>query len=77
MMTVYFVVMTMCSGMEGCVEERRPGDAYASREECMTTVSAMTRRKGVKYKCKSEPQWVLREDRRVEGAKSLVTSGAK
>ncbi len=77
MMTVYFVVMTMCSGMEGCVEERRPGDAYASREECMTTVGAMTRRKGVKYKCKSEPQWVLKEYRRVEGAKSFATSGAK
>ncbi|MCQ2996250.1 hypothetical protein NLO88_12680 [Pseudomonas syringae] len=77
MMTVYFVVMTMCSGMEGCVEERKAGDAYASREECMTKVSAITRRKGVKYKCRSEPQWVLKEDRRVEGAKSFVTTGAK
>jgi hypothetical protein len=77
MMTVYFVVMTMCSGMEGCVEERKPGDAYASREECMETVSAMTRRKGVKYKCKGEPQSVLQEARRVEGHKGLVTNGAK
>ena len=77
MMTVYFVVMTMCSGMEGCVEERRPGDAYASRAECMTKASAIAQRKGVKYKCRGEPQWVLKEDRRAEGIKSLVTSGAK
>lgn len=77
MMTVYFVVMTMCSGMEGCVDERKPGEAYASREECMTTVGAMAHRKGIKYKCRSEPQWVLKEDRRVEGQKSFVTTGAK
>ena len=77
MMTVYFVVMTMCSGMEGCVEERRPGDAYASREECMETVGAMAKRKGVKYKCRAEPQLVLQEARRVEGHKRFVTTGAK
>jgi hypothetical protein len=77
MMTVYFVVMTMCSGMEGCVDERKPGAAYASREECMETVGAIPHRKGVKYKCRKEPQWVLKEARRVDGQKSFITSEAK
>ena len=77
MMTVYFVVMTMCSGMEGCVDERRPGEAYASKQECMETVSAMARRKGVKYKCRAEPQWMLKEARRTEGHKSFITTEAK
>jgi hypothetical protein len=77
MMTVYFVVMTMCSGMEGCVEERKPGDAYATKAECMETVSAMARRKGVKYKCRSEPQWMLKEARRVDGHKRFITTEAK
>jgi hypothetical protein len=75
MMTVYFVVMTMCSGMEGCVSERRPGEAYASQAECMETVSAMTARKGVKYKCRAEPQRILQEVRRTEGQKSFITTG--
>ncbi|WP_256582464.1 MULTISPECIES: hypothetical protein [Pseudomonas] len=43
----------------------------------MTKVSTITRRKGVKYKCRSEPQWVLKEDRRAEGNKSFATTGAK
>jgi hypothetical protein len=75
MMTVYFVVMTMCSGMEGCVSERRPGEAYASREECMETVSTLTTRKGVRYNCRAEPQRILQEVRRTEGQKSFITTG--
>ncbi|HEX8540997.1 MAG TPA: hypothetical protein VF671_04760 [Pseudomonas sp.] len=43
----------------------------------METVSAMARRKGVKYKCRGEPQWMLKEARRTEGHKSFITTEAK
>lgn len=76
MMSVYFVVMTMCSGMEGCVDERQ-STAYASREECIQTVGTMPRLKGVKYKCRKGPQSELKEARRVEGPKSFITTEAK
>lgn len=76
MMTVYFVVMTLCSGMEGCVDERKPA-AYASREECMQMVSTMPRQKGIKYKCRKAPQSELMEVRRLEGQKSFITTEAK
>ncbi|HEX8596465.1 MAG TPA: hypothetical protein VF682_24770 [Pseudomonas sp.] len=59
------------------MDERKPGAAYASREECMETVGAIPHRKGVKYKCRKEPQWVLKEARRVDGQKSFITSEAK
>ncbi|AMZ71175.1 MULTISPECIES: hypothetical protein [Pseudomonas] len=52
MMTVYFVVMTICSGFEGCVEERQPGPTFASKAMCMETAKVMAPRKGVKFKCR-------------------------
>lgn len=75
MMTVYFVVMTICSGYEGCVEERRPGPTYASRQICMETAKDITPRKGVKFKCRSERSKVIfTEVPRPEGYESLVST---
>lgn len=76
MMTVYFVVMTMCSGMEGCVDERKP-TAYASRDECMETISAMPAQKGIKYKCRKAPRSELVELRRADGHEAVVTNDTK
>ncbi len=79
MMTVYFMVMAICSGIEGCVEERRPGPTYASKAICMETARGMTPRKGVKFKCRSERLWLPTEARSVgeEDYGSLVSTGAK
>ncbi|MGI4838277.1 MAG: hypothetical protein ACRYF9_11720 [Janthinobacterium lividum] len=60
MMTVFFVVMTLCSGTEGCVDERKRV-AYASEAECMETVNAMPARRGVKYRCHRGPQQLVSE----------------
>lgn len=60
MMTVFFVVMTLCSGVEGCVDERKPV-AYASEAECMETVNGMAARRGVKYRCHRGPQQLVSE----------------
>ncbi|QBZ90463.1 hypothetical protein EPZ47_17660 [Pseudomonas viciae] len=76
MMTVYFVVMAICSGVEGCVEERKPGPTFASRAMCMETARVMPPRKGVKFKCRSERLWV-RETPRADGYESFVSTGAK
>ncbi|WP_413795377.1 MULTISPECIES: hypothetical protein [unclassified Pseudomonas] len=74
MMTVYFVVMTICSGIEGCVEERKPGPTFASRAMCMETARVMAPRKGVKFKCRSERMWVVNETPPVEGYDKIVTT---
>lgn len=63
--------------MEGCVDERQASQAYASKQECMETLDTMARRKGVKFKCRAEPQWVLKETRRLEGAKRYATTQAR
>ncbi|SFW84409.1 hypothetical protein SAMN03159376_04448 [Pseudomonas sp. NFACC09-4] len=54
MMTVYVMVMAICSGKEGCVEERKPGPTYATKEICMETARGMAPRKGVKFKCRRQ-----------------------
>ncbi|WP_144091107.1 hypothetical protein [Pseudomonas kilonensis] len=59
MMTVYFVVMTICSGFEGCVDERQPGPTFASKAMCMETARVMAPRKGVKFKCRKERMLVV------------------
>jgi hypothetical protein len=74
-MMVYFVVMTMCTGMEGCVDERQ-ATAYSSREECLQTISAFPRQKGIKYKCRKGPQAELIEARRLEGQRVFLSSEA-
>jgi hypothetical protein len=75
MMTVYFVVMTICSGFEGCVEERKPGPTYASRQICLETAREMTPRKGVKFKCRSERSNVMfTEAPPADGYESLVST---
>lgn len=77
MMSVYFIVMTMCSGMEGCLEERKT-TAYATRDECMQEVAAMPPRKGLKYKCAKAPQRLVKEDREAGARPHLMTiSGSK
>lgn len=76
MMTVYFMVMAICSGVEGCVEVRKPGPTYASRAMCLETARGMPARKGVKFKCRSERLWV-HETPRAEGYESIVSTGAK
>ncbi|WP_343471204.1 hypothetical protein [Pseudomonas halotolerans] len=76
MMTVYFVVMAICSGVEGCVEERKPGPTFASRAVCMDNARAMAPRKSVKFKCRSERLWVPVEARGVDGNESVVSTGA-
>ncbi|WP_143007953.1 hypothetical protein [Pseudomonas sp. NFACC32-1] len=53
-MTVYVMVMAICSGKEGCVEERKPGPTYATKEICMETARGMAPRKGVKFKCRRQ-----------------------
>jgi hypothetical protein len=74
MMTVYFVVMTICSGIEGCVEERKPGPTFATRAMCMETARVMEPRKGVKFKCRSERMWVVDETPPVEGYGKIVST---
>lgn len=77
MMTVYFVVMAICSGVEGCVEERKPGPTYASRAVCMDSARTMAPRKGVKFKCRSERLWVPVEARGVNRNESVVSTGTQ
>jgi hypothetical protein len=74
MMTVYFVVMTICSGIEGCVEERKQGPTFASKAICMETARGMAPRKGVKFKCRSERLWVVDETPPVEGYSKIVST---
>ncbi|WP_434702405.1 hypothetical protein J3P85_16030 [Pseudomonas sp. Z1-12] len=74
MMTVYFVVMTICSGYEGCVDERQPGPTFASKAMCMQTASVMAPRKGVKFKCRKERTLVVDGARPVEGYDKVVTT---
>jgi hypothetical protein len=66
MMTVYFLVMTICSGM-----------AYASREICIETAKDITPRKGVKYKCRSERLWVSDEVKPVGSYDAVVSTKVK
>ena len=74
MMTVYFVVMTICSGFEGCVDERQPVPTFASKAMCMETTKVMAPRKGVKFKCRKERTWVATETPSIESYGKIVTT---
>jgi hypothetical protein len=63
MKSIFMVVMTMCSGAEGCLDESQP-TAYSTRAECMETVALMPTRKGIKYRCSSVPQVLITQQRR-------------
>ncbi len=63
MMSVFAVVISICTGSEGCLEERQPA-AYSTRAECMESVATMPVRKGMKYRCSSVPAAVVKEQRR-------------
>ncbi len=77
MMTVYIVVMTICSGIEGCVEERKMQPTYATKEMCLETTRVMAPRKGVKLKCRSERLWVPTEASHPVGYDRVVSTDAK
>lgn len=73
MMSVFVVVMSMCTASEGCLEERRP-TAYSSRAECLETVATMPMSKGVKYRCASTPQFMVSEERRATKSHLVTTA---
>jgi hypothetical protein len=73
MMSVFVVVMTLCTPAEGCAEERKP-TAYASREECMETLATVPSYRGVKYRCTATSKMMVSEDRRT--AKSHLATTA-
>lgn len=76
MMTVYFIVMTLCSGAEGCMEERRPV-AYATQEECLESLSGMAPRRGVRYRCHRGPQQLISQELRSKATQPhLITTNA-
>jgi hypothetical protein len=75
MMTVYFMVMTLCAGAEGCVDERKPV-AYATQAECMETVTAMEPRRGVKYRCHRGPQQLISKEIQDKAQPHLMTISA-
>ncbi len=73
MMSVFVMVMSVCTATEGCLEETRP-TAYASRAECMETVTTMPTSKGVKYRCSTTPQIMVSEARRATQPHLVSTS---
>jgi len=74
MMTVYVMVMTICTGGEGCVEVRKPEPTYATKAICMETAHGMAARKGVKYKCRTQRMLVPNPASTTE---SVVSTGVK
>lgn len=74
MMTVYIMVMTLCTGGEGCVEERKPEPTFATKALCMESARAMAPRKGVKFKCRTQRLMVPNQ---APPAESVVSAGAK
>ena len=75
MISMFVVLMSMCTGSEGCLEERLP-TAYASRAECMETVATMPTSRGIKYRCSSTPQFMISEERRGTKSHLVSTTGA-
>ncbi len=75
MMSVFVVVMSMCTAAEGCLEERRP-TAYSSRAECMESVATMPTTRGIKYRCTSTPQIMVSEERKAARS-HLATTAAE
>ncbi|MDC6380598.1 hypothetical protein BW687_010475 [Pseudomonas graminis] len=75
MKSIFVVVMSMCSGAEGCLDENQP-TAYSTRAECMESVALMPTRKGIKYHCSSVPQVLITQQRRTT-KNHLVTNAAE
>lgn len=75
MKSIFVVVMTMCSGGEGCLDESQP-TAYSTRAECMESVAVMPTRRGIKYRCSSVPQVLITQQRRAT-QNHLVTNTAE
>lgn len=73
MISVFVVVMTLCTPAEGCSEERKP-TAYASKEECVETLATIPSTRGVRYRCAATSKFVVSEDRRT--AKSHLATTA-
>lgn len=73
MMSVFAIVITICTGSEGCLEERQPA-AYSTRDECMESVATMPVRKGMKYHCSSVPPIIVKDQRRATQTHLVTTS---
>jgi hypothetical protein len=73
MMSVFVVVMSLCSPSEGCLDEQKP-TAYASREECVETMATMPVSRGVKYRCASTSQFMLSESRKATKTHLVTTA---
>ncbi|MDO7896878.1 hypothetical protein [Pseudomonas citrulli] len=74
---MYVMVMTICTGVEGCVEERRHEPTYATKAMCMETASHMAARKGVKLKCRSERSWAPSTAPGANGLERVVSTDVK
>ncbi|MGN8275829.1 hypothetical protein [Pseudomonas sp. SMN5] len=74
MMTVYVMVMTICTGGEGCIEERKPEPTYATKALCMESARSMAPRKSVKFKCRTQRLLVPNQ---TSTAEAVVSTGAK
>ncbi|WP_144419483.1 MULTISPECIES: hypothetical protein [Pseudomonas] len=77
MMTVYVMVMTICTGGEGCVEERKHEPTYATKAMCVESARHMAARKGVKFKCRSERSWVPSTASGASGQERVVSTDVK
>ena len=75
MKSIFVVVMSMCSGAEGCQDDNQP-TSYSTRAECIESVALMPTRKGVKYHCSSVPQVLITQQRRTT-KNHLVTNTAE
>ncbi|MFF7706593.1 hypothetical protein [Pseudomonas sp. NPDC007930] len=72
MMMVYYMVMTLCTGQEGCLDERKPV-AFATQAECQSSISEIEPRRGVKYRCHRGPQTLISNDIRAKSKPHLAT----
>jgi hypothetical protein len=75
MKSIFMVVMSMCSGAEGCLDENQP-TAYSTRAECIESIAVMPVRKGIKYRCSSVPQVLITQQRR-SAKNHLVNNSAE
>ncbi|MBF7141218.1 MULTISPECIES: hypothetical protein [Pseudomonas] len=73
MMSVFVVVMSMCTASEGCLDEQKP-TTYASRAECLETMATMPVSRGVKYRCAATPQFMVSEARKATRTHLVTTA---
>ncbi|MBT2339822.1 MULTISPECIES: hypothetical protein [Pseudomonas] len=69
--------MTICSGIEGCVEVRKPEPTYVTKELCLETARDIAPRKGVKFKCRSERSWGPSTAPGADGLDRVVSTDSK